>query len=119
MAEKVQITTLVDNYIDIFIPSTGVASYPVPGKASQLWAEQGLSLWIEVSDKGRTKRILYDFGRSDQVLLHNAELLGLDFLIIMGVCCMCSKTAMNAVSSLSIQRHTGENGLSDKRMEPM
>ena len=79
MAEKVQITTLVDNYIDIFIPSTGVASYPVPGRASQLWAEQGLSLWIEVSDKGRTKRILYDFGRSDQVLLRNAELLGLDY----------------------------------------
>lgn len=79
MAERVQITSVVDNYIDIFVPSTGVASYPVPGRASQLWAEQGLSLLIEVSDKGRTKRILYDFGRSDQVLLRNAELLGLDY----------------------------------------
>jgi 7,8-dihydropterin-6-yl-methyl-4-(beta-D-ribofuranosyl)aminobenzene 5'-phosphate synthase len=79
MAKKVEITTIVDNYIDIFMPLTGVASYPVPGRASQLWAEQGLSLWIEVSDKGWTKRILYDFGRSDQVLLHNAELLRLDF----------------------------------------
>jgi 7,8-dihydropterin-6-yl-methyl-4-(beta-D-ribofuranosyl)aminobenzene 5'-phosphate synthase len=79
MAKKVQITTVVDNYIDIFIPSTAVATYPVPGRDSQLWAEQGLSLLIEVSDKGQTKRILYDFGRSEHVLLHNAELLGLDF----------------------------------------
>jgi len=54
MAKKIQITTVADNYIDIFIPSTAVASYPVPGRASQLWAEQGLSLWIEVSDNDRT-----------------------------------------------------------------
>jgi 7,8-dihydropterin-6-yl-methyl-4-(beta-D-ribofuranosyl)aminobenzene 5'-phosphate synthase len=79
MAKKVEITTVVDNYIDIFIPSTAAASYPVPGRASQLWAEQGLSLWIEVSDNDRTMRILYDFGRSEQVLLRNVELLGLDF----------------------------------------
>jgi len=79
MAERIEITVLVDNYIDIFIPSTEVATYPVPGKASQLWAEQGLSLLIEVFDKGNTKRILYDFGRSDRVLPHNAELLGVDF----------------------------------------
>jgi len=78
MAKKVEITTVVDNYIDIFIPSTAVASYPVPGRASQLWAEQGLSLWIEASDNDRTRRILYDFGRSEHVLLRNVELLGLD-----------------------------------------
>ncbi len=79
MAEKIRIITVVDNYIDIFIPSIKVAYYPRPGKLSQLWAEQGLSLWIEVSDKGQTKKILYDFGRSNQVLPHNANLLGLDF----------------------------------------
>lgn len=79
MAERIDITVLVDNYIDIFIPSTEVATYPVPGRASQLWAEQGLSLWIEVYDKGTTKKILYDFGRSNQVLPHNAEILELDF----------------------------------------
>ena len=79
MTKKVQVTTVVDNYIDIFIPSTEVATYPAPGRASQLWAEQGLSLWIEVFEEDQTKRILYDFGRSDQVFLRNAELLGLDF----------------------------------------
>lgn len=78
MAKKIQITTVVDNYIDIFIPSTATATYPVPGRTSQLWAEQGLSLWIEVSDEDQTKRMLYDFGRSEHVLLRNVELLGLD-----------------------------------------
>ncbi len=79
MAERVEVTVLVDNYIDIFIPSTEVAAYPVPGKGSMLWAEQGLSLWIDVWNQGQKHSILYDFGRSEQVLLHNAELLGLDF----------------------------------------
>lgn len=79
MLERVEITVLVDNYIDIFMPSTKVAAYPVPGKGSMLWAEQGLSLWIEVWDQGHRQSILYDFGRTEQVLLHNADLLELDF----------------------------------------
>jgi len=79
MAERVEVTVLVDNYIDIFIPSTEVAAYPEPGKGSMLWAEQGLSLWIEIWNQGQKRSILYDFGRSGQVLLHNAELLGLNF----------------------------------------
>jgi 7,8-dihydropterin-6-yl-methyl-4-(beta-D-ribofuranosyl)aminobenzene 5'-phosphate synthase len=79
VADRIEMTVLVDNYIDIFIPSAGVADYPVPGKASQLWAEQGFSLWIEVSENGRSRKILYDFGRSDTVLLHNAALLEKDF----------------------------------------
>ncbi|RLB01787.1 MAG: hypothetical protein DRG83_09570 [Deltaproteobacteria bacterium] len=78
MADKVEIRILVDNYIDIFLPPSDAASYPVPGEASQLWAEQGFSLWIEVSKKGQSIKILYDFGRSNQVLLRNAEILGLD-----------------------------------------
>lgn len=79
MAEKIEITILVDNYVDIFLPSSDVATYPVPGKASQLWAEQGMSMWVEVSQDNHTIKILYDFGRSEQVLLRNAEILELDF----------------------------------------
>lgn len=79
MPEKVEVTVLVDNTIDIFIPSTEVAVYPVPGKGSMLWAEQGLSLWIEVWNQGEKYSLLYDFGRSEDVPLHNAQLLGLDF----------------------------------------
>lgn len=79
MPERVEVTVLVDNYIDIFIPSTEVAAYPVPGNGSMLWAEQGLSLWVEVWNQGETYRLLYDFGRSEDVPLRNAQLLGLDF----------------------------------------
>ena len=87
MAERVEITVLVDNSVDIFLPSSDIALYPVPGKTSQLWAEQGLSLWIEVSEGKKRKKILYDFGRSGQVLLHNTKILGLnpgelDFLVL-------------------------------------
>jgi 7,8-dihydropterin-6-yl-methyl-4-(beta-D-ribofuranosyl)aminobenzene 5'-phosphate synthase len=78
MADKVEITVVVDNSIDIFLPSSDVARFPGPGKTAQLWAEQGLSLWIEVFEGVKSSRILYDFGRSDQVLSHNAKLLGLD-----------------------------------------
>jgi 7,8-dihydropterin-6-yl-methyl-4-(beta-D-ribofuranosyl)aminobenzene 5'-phosphate synthase len=87
MAERVEITVLVDNSVDIFLPSSDIALYPVPGKTSQLWAEQGLSLWIEVSEGKKRKKILYDFGRSGQVLLHNTKILNLnlkelDFLVL-------------------------------------
>jgi 7,8-dihydropterin-6-yl-methyl-4-(beta-D-ribofuranosyl)aminobenzene 5'-phosphate synthase len=78
MAERVEITVLVDNSIDIFLPSLDIALFPFPGRTSQLWAEQGLSLWVEVSEGKKTKKILYDFGRSGQVLLHNAKILGID-----------------------------------------
>jgi len=78
MADKAEITVVVDNSIDIFLPSSEVAQYPGPGRTSQLWAEQGLSLWIEVFEGEKSCKILYDFGRSDQVLFHNAKILGLD-----------------------------------------
>jgi len=87
MADRVEITVLVDNSIDIFLPSSDIALFPVPGKASKLWAEQGLSLWVEVSEGRKKTRILYDFGTSGQVLLHNVKILGidlerLDFLVL-------------------------------------
>ncbi len=78
MADRIDITVLVDNYLDIFLSSTPHATYPTPGKEARLWAEQGLSLWVEVWNGGRPLRILYDFGRSNRVLFHNALLLDID-----------------------------------------
>ena len=78
MADKIEVTVLVDNCVDLFLPSTPVAQYPVPGKGSRLWAEQGFSLWVEVFKNEEAVKILYDFGRSSQVLLHNIQILGLD-----------------------------------------
>jgi 7,8-dihydropterin-6-yl-methyl-4-(beta-D-ribofuranosyl)aminobenzene 5'-phosphate synthase len=78
MADRLEITLLVDNYVDIFLPSSERVMYPSPGGGSRLWGEQGLSIWLEVREAGKALRILYDFGRSDKVLLHNARQLGVD-----------------------------------------
>lgn len=78
-AASMRITVVVDNAVDIFLPSGGPFAYPQPGPASSLLAEQGLSLWIETtSTEGETARVLYDFGRGQSVLLHNLGLLELD-----------------------------------------
>jgi len=78
MADRCEITIIVDNYVDIFLPSTDMVAYPVPGKGSRLWAEQGLSMLVEAFEGDRTVRVLYDFGRSPEVMPHNMELLGVD-----------------------------------------
>jgi len=41
MADRIVITLLVDNYVDIFLSSTEHATYPTPGSGSRLWGEQG------------------------------------------------------------------------------
>jgi len=87
MAERIDITLLVDNYVDIFLPSTDHVTYPTPGSGSRLRGEQGLSLWVEAWDRRKVVRILYDFGRSDKVLLHNAQQLNInigraDFMVL-------------------------------------
>ena len=78
MADRLEITLLVDNYVDIFLSSTDHVTYPTPGSGSRLWGEQGLSLWVEIWERRKAVRILYDFGRSDRVLLHNAQQLNID-----------------------------------------
>ncbi len=78
MADSVEITVVVENYIDIFLPATGAALYPMPGAGSRLIAEQGLSLWVDVLTGRERRRILYDFGRSGRTFFHNLGFLGLD-----------------------------------------
>jgi 7,8-dihydropterin-6-yl-methyl-4-(beta-D-ribofuranosyl)aminobenzene 5'-phosphate synthase len=78
MADRIEITLLVDNYVDIFLSSTEHVTYPSPGSGARLWGEQGLSLWVEVWDEDKVVCVLYDFGRSDKVLLQNARQLGID-----------------------------------------
>ncbi|MBN1876161.1 MAG: MBL fold metallo-hydrolase [Anaerolineae bacterium] len=46
----------------------------VARRSSVLWAEHGLSFWIETSHG----RLLFDTGQSGAVLLHNLDALGLD-----------------------------------------
>lgn len=78
MADKVKISVIIDNYIDIFLPAGGPVEYPFAGAGSRLLAEQGLSLGVEVWNAENVIRILYDFGRSANVFPHNAALLNID-----------------------------------------
>lgn len=79
---KVTITTLVDNYIDTFLPSTEhVKRAPVmKGKVHRrgLLAEHGLSLLVEVEDNSEYHAVVMDFGRDNIAMLNNISVLGID-----------------------------------------
>lgn len=78
-ARSMTLTVVVDNLINIFLPSQGPFTYPQPGRHSSLLGEQGLSLWIEATDaQDRTTRVLYDFGRGEYVVRNNMKLLDID-----------------------------------------
>ena len=78
-AASLSFTVVVDNNVDIFLPSHGPLRYPQAGPQSMLLGAQGFSLWLEVNDQeGRTTRLLYDFGRGGPALTNNLGLLGID-----------------------------------------
>ncbi|MFH2128508.1 MAG: hypothetical protein ABIK12_18490, partial [Pseudomonadota bacterium] len=63
-AVRLSFTVVVDNNVDVFLPSKGPLHYPQPGPKSMLLAAQGFSSWLEVEGPdGEITRILYDFGR--------------------------------------------------------
>lgn len=80
-AERVEIVTLIDNYIDVLIPSrlnVARAPYYRDGTvASPLVAEHGLSLLVRVFGNGISHTLLLDGGWSPGGLLHNMTELGI------------------------------------------
>ncbi len=85
-AERVEITVLVDNYIDTFlIESTDVMKRPKAFPAVGPLAEHGLSCLIKVFADSEEHVILMDAGRSALCLLHNIEVSDVDTKAIEGV----------------------------------
>ncbi len=82
-ADRVEILTLIDNYIDLLLPATDIVTRPPLAKegkilADTLLAEHGLSLLITVY-QGETKHtILLDTGYTKVGVLHNMERLGIN-----------------------------------------
>ncbi len=83
-ADKVVITTIIDNYIDVFLPSSdNIRRWGPPHlkegvkisdcDSSPLMAEHGFSLLIEVFYGSDRKVILFDTGFGEEVLLHNLD----------------------------------------------
>jgi len=82
-ADRIEIIILSDNYTDVLMTSTDMVTTPRNvDKAGMIekppLAEHGFSALIDIY-KGKEKhRILFDTGSNENVVLYNADLLGLD-----------------------------------------
>lgn len=79
--EDVEITCLVDNTVDVLLPSTPVARRPPLTKdwyERPLIAEHGFSAAVTVKIDGTQHRVLLDSGLDPLAAAHNADVLGSD-----------------------------------------
>jgi 7,8-dihydropterin-6-yl-methyl-4-(beta-D-ribofuranosyl)aminobenzene 5'-phosphate synthase len=81
--DRIEITTLMDNYVDLLLPSTDIIVRPPLAKegkinADTLLAEHGLSLLVTVYQGEDKHTILFDTGYTKVGVLHNMEQLGVN-----------------------------------------
>lgn len=79
--ENVEITCLVDNTVDVLLPSTKVACRPSLTKdwyERPLIAEHGFSATITINIDGIRHSVLLDSGLDPLAAAHNADVLGFD-----------------------------------------
>jgi 7,8-dihydropterin-6-yl-methyl-4-(beta-D-ribofuranosyl)aminobenzene 5'-phosphate synthase len=81
--DKVEILTLQDNYIDIAAhDGTAIVQRPASEDASgnrvSILAEHGFSAVVGLTEGGKTRKALFDFGFSETGALRNARTLGVD-----------------------------------------
>ena len=79
--DRVSVTTVVDNSVDILRPDEKVArrwSVQRARKIADLRAEHGLAHHVEVTRGRETARIAFDFGLTAGSMTHNFRELGLD-----------------------------------------
>jgi 7,8-dihydropterin-6-yl-methyl-4-(beta-D-ribofuranosyl)aminobenzene 5'-phosphate synthase len=80
--DSVEVTCLVDNTVDVLLPTTKVAHRPVLAEnwyERPLIAEHGFSAAITLLESdGRRNRFLLDSGLDPQAAAHNADVLGFD-----------------------------------------
>jgi len=81
--ERVTITTLMDNYVDLLLQDTERAARPPRSEGSEvptntLVAEHGLAQLVKVYEGDTTHAILFDTGYTRSGVLHNVDLLGVE-----------------------------------------
>lgn len=82
--DRLTITVLVDNYIDMLMQNTptirrqGMPEHFLPRRGTPL-AENGISFLLKAESAGRTTTILFDAGMSGIPIIHNAQVLGVDW----------------------------------------
>jgi 7,8-dihydropterin-6-yl-methyl-4-(beta-D-ribofuranosyl)aminobenzene 5'-phosphate synthase len=75
----VRVRLLVDNFFDVFEPSTETVQRVTPGQTKKpLLAAHGFSIYVEAGGTEGTHNLLVDTSHSPMVLLHNMEALGID-----------------------------------------
>ena len=78
-AEKLEVTVLVDNYIDmLLLQSSEVLRRPAVPPPNSFLAEHGFSCLIKACAGTEEHTVLMDVGTSGTCLLHNADLLKID-----------------------------------------
>jgi 7,8-dihydropterin-6-yl-methyl-4-(beta-D-ribofuranosyl)aminobenzene 5'-phosphate synthase len=81
--DRIEITTLIDNYVDLLLPSTDIIKRPPLAKegkvaADTFLAEHGLSLLVTVCKGEEKHTVLLDTGYTKVGVLHNMERLGVN-----------------------------------------
>jgi 7,8-dihydropterin-6-yl-methyl-4-(beta-D-ribofuranosyl)aminobenzene 5'-phosphate synthase len=81
---RVEITTLIDNYVDLLLDSNDIVTRPPLAEGGKIFsdtllAEHGLSLLVRVfDDQMGVQTILFDTGYSRDGVLHNVERLAIN-----------------------------------------
>jgi 7,8-dihydropterin-6-yl-methyl-4-(beta-D-ribofuranosyl)aminobenzene 5'-phosphate synthase len=81
--DRIEILTLIDNYVDVLLGNTDVVTRPAHTGEDQILAdtlvgEHGLSLLVTVYEGNKKNTVLFDTGYSAIGVPHNIEYLGLD-----------------------------------------
>ena len=77
LPEKVSVTAVIDNYLDVFEPPTPLVSRAVPGQLKKpLLAGHGLAFLVDISQGEDTFCLLVDSGNAFEPFKHNMEALG-------------------------------------------
>ena len=79
--DRISVTTVVDNSVDILRADEKVARRWTSARArrfSTLRAEHGLAHWVEVTRGRETARLAFDWGLTGESYTHNLRELGLE-----------------------------------------
>ena len=81
--DRIEVLTLMDNYVDLLLESTKVVTRPPKAKGGMiskdtLVGEHGLSLLVTVHEGREKHTVLFDTGHTGIGVLHNAGHLGVD-----------------------------------------
>jgi len=81
--DRVEVTTLIDNYVDALLEDTETVTRPKHGNEEEietdtLLAEHGLSLLVTIHRDGKKHTILFDTGYNQIGVPYNIEKLGID-----------------------------------------